>query len=165
MNTQLPKKTVKEKEVTVRYETWINQQTGEEREFAVVDKPYQSDYNFHKVWLEDLAKVLGILGGAKIKAFSWILGQINPFSNDVGFTFEELSKESKVSKNTAVETVQLLIKADFMRRVRPCQYRVNPKMLVKGTSNKRVGILLKYDELQNRQLDIPMEIESNWEEK
>ena len=27
------------KEQTVRYETWINPQTGESREFAVVDKP------------------------------------------------------------------------------------------------------------------------------
>ncbi|MGG6548786.1 UNVERIFIED_CONTAM: replication/maintenance protein RepL, partial [Prevotella sp. 15_C9] len=58
------------KEQTVRYETWVNPQTGESREFAVVDKPYQSDYNFHKVWLNDLAKVMGILGGAKIQVFS-----------------------------------------------------------------------------------------------
>lgn len=149
------KKSTTTKEQAIRYETWINSETGEQREFAVVDKPYQSDFNFHKVWLSDLAKVMGILGGAKIQAFSWILGEINPYSNEVGFTIQEIMEKTKVSRGTVLETIRLLIEADFMRKIRPCQYKVNPKMLVKGSHNKRVGIMLKYDDLNNgRQLDI-----------
>lgn len=152
------------KEQAVRYETWVNPQTGESREFAVIDKPYQSDYNFHKVWLNDLAKVMGILGGAKIQVFSWILGEINPYSNEVSFTITEAMKKTKVSRPTVVETTQLLIKANFMKRVRPCMYRINPKMLVKGSHNRRVGIMLKYDELQERQLNLNLELSENWED-
>ncbi|MBQ8271364.1 MAG: replication/maintenance protein RepL [Bacteroidaceae bacterium] len=152
------------KEQTVRYETWVNPETGEAREFAVVDKPYQSDYNFHKVWLNDLAKVMGILGGAKIQVFSWILGEINPFSNEVSFNTAEAMKAAKVGRNTVLETVQLLIKANFMKKIRSCVYRINPKMLVKGSHNRRVGIMLKYDELQERQMSLPLELSENWED-
>lgn len=146
------------KEQVVRYEEWVNRDTGEVRQFAVIDKPYSSDYNFHKVWLEDLAKVLDVIGGAKIAVFNYILKNINPFSNEVGFTHQEITKSvtyevndkvKKVGRNTVYETVQLLQKADFMRKVRPATYRINPKMLIKGSHNKRVGIMMKYDELNN----------------
>lgn len=158
----MAKKSIKVKEVTVRYEQWLNVETGEQREFAVVDKPYSSDFNFHKLWLEDLAKVLDILGGAKFKAFSHILKIINPYSNEVGFTMEELAKELSISKNTVNEVVSKLIQADFMRKVRPATYKVNPKMLVKGTHDKRVGLMLKYEELNDgRQLSLMPE-QSEW---
>ena len=142
-------KTIKQKEVTVRYETWINSTTGEQREFAVVDKPYSSDYNFHKIWLEDLAKVLDILGGSKFKIFSHILKIINPYSNEVGFTFKEIEDELNVSRPLISDVVNKLVKADFMTKVRIGTYKVNPKILVKGTSQKRVGLMLTYDELQS----------------
>jgi predicted transcriptional regulator len=142
-------KTTKIKEVVVRYETWCNSETGEIREFAVVDKPYSSDYNFHKIWLEDLAKVLDILGGAKFRVFSHILKIVNPYSNEVGFTLRELENELSISTKTINEVVKKLIEANFMKKVRIGTYKINPKMLVKGTHDKRVGLMLKYDELHN----------------
>lgn len=155
------KKTTKVKEVVVRYEDWVNKDTGEVRSFAVVDKPYSSDYNFHKIWLEDLAKVLDILGGAKFKVFSHILKVINPYSNEVGFTTQELADEVKVSRPIVSDVVKKLIQADFMRKVRVATYKINPKMLVKGTHDKRIGLMLKYDDLNDgRQLSL---IEENQE--
>lgn len=155
-------KTTKIREAVVRYEDWINKETGEVRSFAVVDKPYSSDFNFHKIWLEDLAKVLDILGGTKFKVFSHILKIINPYSNEVGFTSEELVKELKVSRPVITEVVKKLIQADFMRKVRVATYKINPKMLVKGTHDKRVGLMLKYDDLNDgRQLSLVSEVD-NW---
>jgi predicted transcriptional regulator len=155
-------KTSKLKEVTVRYEDWVNKDTGEIRSFAVVDKPYSSDFNFHKIWLEDLAKVLDILGGTKFKVFSHILKIINPYSNEVGFTTREISEELSVSRPVVMDVVSKLIQADFMRKVRIATYKINPKMLVKGTHDKRVGLMLKYDDLNNgRQLSLVTEVD-NW---
>lgn len=153
-------KTTKVKEVVVRYEDWINKDTGEVRSFAVVDKPYSSDYNFHKIWLEDLAKVLDILGGAKFKVFSHILRVINPYSNEVGFTTQELADEVNVSRPIVSDVVKKLIQADFMRKVRVATYKVNPKMLVKGTHDKRIGLMLKYDDL-NDSHQLPLLQENN----
>lgn len=59
---------------------------------------------------------MGILGGAKIQVFSWILGEINPYSNEVGFTITEAMENAKVGRNTVIETIQLLIKANFMKK-------------------------------------------------
>lgn len=162
----LPKKSTKEKSQVVRYENWINQDTGEVRQFAVVDKPYSSDFNFHKVWIEDLAKVLNVIGGKKIEIFNHILRNINPYNNEVGFTYREIADELDVSKTTINETVIALIKADFMRKVRQSQYKINPRMLVKGSHNKRVGIMLKYDDLNDgRQLGMfESDAEQEWRE-
>lgn len=158
-------KTTKIKEVVVRYEEWVSKETGEVRSFAVVDKPYSSDFNFHKIWLEDLAKVLDILGGTKFKVFSHILKIINPYSNEVGFTFTEMADELKVSNKTVVEVVKKLMQADFMRKVRVAQYKINPKMLVKGTHDKRVGLMLNYNDLNDgRQLSLLSEVD-NWDSK
>ena len=40
-------------------------------------------------------------------------------------------------------------------------------MLVKGSQNKRIGIMLNYDELQERQmtLELNMATSENWEEE
>lgn len=166
MGKQVEKQTRKKTENTVRYEQWINATTGEVRDFAVIDKSIQNDYGFHKVWLEDLALVLGIIGGQKIKIFGWILNHINPVSNEVGFTVEELMKDmkesgSKVGRNSVIETVKALIQAKFMKRVRPCTYKVNPKLLVKGNSNKRGAMMVIYDSIEDRQQ--PQQIELNFE--
>ena len=155
-------KTAKLKEVVVRYEDWINKETGEIRSFDVVDKPYSSDFNFHKIWLEDLAKVLDILGGTKFKVFSHILKIINPYSNEVGFTTRELAEELSVSRPVVIDVINKLIVADFMRKVRVATYKINPKMLVKGSHDKRVGLMLKYDDLnEGRQLSLVPEVD-NW---
>lgn len=158
-------KTVRKREQTIRYETWVNPETGEQREFAVVDKPYQSDYNFHKVWLDDLARIMGILGGAKIAVFNHILGHINPFDNSFGGTYTEIAERTETSKNTVSDTINQLLKADFMRKVRPSHYRINPKFLIKGGHNKRMGLMLTYNDLEEgRQLETFSQNEvENWD--
>lgn len=138
-----------------RKERWINEDTGEIREFMVIDRPYSSDYNFHKVWLDDLSKILGILGGAKIAIFNHILENINPYSNEFGGTQTEVSKIINVSKTTVNEVFKTLIENNFMKKVRIGTYLINSRYLVKGGHDKRMGLMLKYDELnENRQLEI-----------
>jgi len=138
-----------------RLETWVNQDTGEVRQFAVVDRPYSSDFNFHKVWLEDLVKILGILGGAKIAVFNYILENINPFSNEFGGTQREIAEKIGTTAKTVNETVSILLKEGFMKKVRIGTYLINSRYLVKGSHNKRVGLMLKYDELnEQRQLEM-----------
>ena len=137
-------------EQVVRYEQWVNAATGEVRDFAVIDKAVQNDHGFHKVWLEPLAMVLGIIGGAKIKVFGHILNIINPVSNEVSFTQQELAKDCNVSRVTALETVNALVQAKFMKKVRTCVYKVNPAYLVKGNSDKRRALMIIYSEIEDQ---------------
>lgn len=148
------KKTTKPVEHIVRYEKWVNLDTGESREFAVIDRPHGTDFGFHKVWLEDLAKIMGILGGAKVKVFNHILTNINPYSNEFGGTIREIAEKLEVDPRTVQSTIQTLVKESFMKKVRTGTYLVNAKFLVKGGHNKRMGLMLKYDELnEGRQLN------------
>lgn len=168
MGKQIEKQGRKKTENSVRHEQWINAATGEVREFAVIDKTVENDYGFHKVWLEDLAMVLGVIGGQKIKIFGWILAHINPVSNEVGFTTDEVMEDmketgSKVGRNSVIETVKALIQAKFMKRVRPCTYKVNPKLLVKGNSNKRGAMMIMYDSIEDKQQP-QNQIELNFDE-
>jgi predicted transcriptional regulator len=146
--------TTKQAEQIVRYEKWVNTETGESREFAVINRPHGTDFGFHKVWLEDLAKILGLLGGPKVKVFNHILTNINPYSNEFGGTVREIANLLEVGTSTVHETVQKLVNNDFMKKVRTGTYLVNAKFLVKGGHNKRMGLMLKYDDLdEGRQLN------------
>lgn len=147
-------KGTKKVEQVVRYEQWVNTETGESRQFAVVDRPHGTDFGFHKVWLEDLAKIMGLIGGPKVKVFNYILCNINPFSNEFGGTVREIATKLEVSPTTVQETVKLLTRENFMKRVRTGTYLIHARFLVKGGHDKRMGLMLKYDELDNgRQLN------------
>lgn len=153
INSYFMGKTIKEKDQTIRYEEWVNKDTGEVRKFAVVIKPFSSDFNFHKVWLEDFARIIGILGGQKIAVFNHILGNINPYDNQFGGTIREIAEETESSTKTVQSVIKTLIQHDFMRKIRASQYQISPKFLVKGGHDKRMGLMLKYDDLDDgRQL-------------
>ncbi|WP_394772061.1 replication/maintenance protein RepL [Mucilaginibacter sp.] len=132
---------------TVAYEEWVNKNTGEVRTFAVVSKE-TGDHSFHKVWLEDLARILGLLGGAKIEVFTYILKNINPYSNEFGGTVREIAEKTGIDANTVQKTIKVLRENDFLKKVRTGTYLVNSKMLVQGSHSKRVGILVKYNGLE-----------------
>ena len=139
---------MKEKrDLGVKNEVWINQDTGEVKQFSVVLKE-ASDNGFHKVWLEDLAHILGLLGGGKTKVFQHILGNINPYSNEFGGTVREISEKLGIDKTTVNKTINLLMEADFLKKVRSGTYLVNSETLIQGSHTKRSGIMIKYRGLE-----------------
>lgn len=145
---QLPKLSgVKQQEQIIRTERWVNPETGEVRVFTVIDRSQTGDYGFHKVWLEDLSRIIGVLGGGRIKVFSHILNNLNPISNQFGGTIREVSELLDIDKNTVQSTVTILIQHGFMKRVRNGTYQISANVLAKGSHEKRVGLMLTYDKL------------------
>jgi len=151
---RLPKLSgTKEVEQVIRTESWVHQETGEVRVFTVVKRSETGDYGFHKVWLEDLGRIIGVLGGAKVKVFSYILNNINPVSNQVGGTIRELAAILNLDTVTVQNTIQILIKQGFMKRIRSGTYQVNAEVLVKGGHEKRSGLMISYDKLEGPDSD------------
>lgn len=142
------KEIAKTGEKILSYEKWVNQETGEVQTFAVVSRDKTGDHGFHKVWLQDLAKILGLLGGSKVAVFNHILSNINAISNEFGGTNREIAEATDVNKETVNQTIKILIEAGFLKKVRTGTYMVNSKMMVQGGHDKRVGLMLKYDGLQ-----------------
>ena len=151
---RLPKQSgVKQQEQVVSTQRWVNPDTGEERVFTVIDRSQMGDYGFHKVWLEDLSRIIGVLGGAKMKVFSYILDNINSVSNQFGGTIREISELLTIDKDTVQSTVTILIQHGFMKRVRTGTYQVSANVLVKGSHEKRAGLMITYDKLDGPSQD------------
>ena len=138
---------MKSKEEIVSTQRWVNQETGEVRDFTVIDRSQMGDYGFHKVWVDDLARIIGVLGGSKNKVFAYLLSNINPSSNQFGGTIREVAEILDIDTVTVQKTFSILAKERFMKRVRAGTYQVNSAVLVKGSHERRAGLMLTYNKL------------------
>lgn len=145
------KKSIKiKKQQVVGKQNYINQETGEIIETVVVQKNVEQDFNFHKVWIIDLMSIIGEMGNKKIKIIEYILDNINK-DNIIYFTYTKLGKELKVSKPTIIDTIKSLIEKNFMKKLQIGVYQVNPDLVVKGSTGKRINLLIQYNKNDNEE--------------
>ena len=140
---------VKQVEQVVSTGDWAHTITGEVRTFITINRAETGDYGFHKVWLEDLGRIIGVLGGAKVKVFNYILNNINPVSNQFGGTIRELAAILVLDSVTVQSTIHILIEQGFMKRIRSGTYQINAAILVQGKHAKRAGLMISYDRLED----------------
>ncbi len=127
-------------------EMWANVETGEVREFLSVEKTVRKDVNFWKVFLPYLLDVLDYsVGGKRIKVVKYILENISPYDNSFNATLTEIKEGAGVGHNTANTTIKLLTESSFLVKIRQSNYRVNPKFIAKGSPDKRMNLMIKFD--------------------
>jgi len=144
----------KKKQYIVGRQTYINSSTGELVDCLVMEKEVNNDFNFHKVWIDDLINILNLIGGKKLEVFKYLMNEMNPSNNYIVATYEKIKKDTKISYQTIRDTLKVLIETNFLKRVSNGVYMVNPDVIVKGNSNKREALLIKYikiDEQGNRE--------------
>ena len=125
-------------------EEYINMRTGELQKFAV-EGIEERDFNFTKVWFEHLLASYDLIGNQKTKVANYIIDNLNR-DNLLLCTYRGISQETGVSIPTVNETMQILLKVNFLQKVQSGCYRVNPDVLFKGTAKQRLGILQQYQE-------------------
>jgi hypothetical protein len=133
------------KEMVVGKKTYIDRETGEVQEFTVIQKNVSKDFNFHKIWLQDLLNVLNSFGNKKIKILTFLLHKMRNEDNTVTVTYKEIENKLKISKPTISNTMQELIQANVLKKIAPATYRFNPDLIVKGGSGKRQAMLVEYN--------------------
>lgn len=149
-----------ERNPAVTYDEWINQRTGEVRQFAIVEKPIYMDTNFYKVFLVDLLSLWKEMGRGRIKVLFHILENIEPSNNMFIGTYDRIAKDTNSARKTIAKTLKFLQEIDFLRLVQPGVYMVSPRYIVKGSHKKRQGLMIKYqdiphtEEFSKRQLDM-----------
>ena len=131
-------------------QNYINQETGEIVETVVVQKNVEQDFNFHKVWIIDLMNIIGEMGNKKIKIIEYILDNMNK-DNIIYFTYTKLGKELKVSKPIIVDTIKNLLSKNFMKRIQVGVYQINPDLVIKGSTGKRMNLLIQYNKNDNEE--------------
>ena len=121
--------------------------TGEVLPVAIVQKNIPKDYNFHKIWLQDILHILDSFGNKKIKVLTYLLSKMRNEDNSITITQTKISKDTGISRPTISETIKELIAGDVLRKDPeiPNLYRFNPSLIVKGSADKRRALITLYN--------------------
>lgn len=132
------------KQVTVGKREFIDSETGEIQELTVISKPVDRDVNFHKIWLADILSVLDSFGTARLKVLTHLLKKMRVEDNSISGSYRELAKEIGISYPTVAVTMKELIDADVIKKTSLATYQINPNIIAKGSSSKRMNLLIQY---------------------
>ena len=146
---QKTKKKVKSQKI-IGEKKYIDPTTGEVVVCEVIEKNVNQDFNFFKVWLMDLMNILEVVGTKKMKVVNYILDNLNTQENLFIGTHAEISKELKVSRVVVSQTFKLLIESGLLRKKNNGVYMLNPSIIVKGKSDKRLNLLIQYNKIEDK---------------
>ena len=138
------KKLKKQKVVIKKGDKWINEKTGEVIETTEIYKYVEEDFNFHKVWIQDLIRILDLTGSKALKVINYLLGNMRNSDNTVSVTYRKMAEDLGISLFTVTKIMRILQEADFIRKQMNALYMINPDIVVKGSKNKRVSLLIRY---------------------
>lgn len=148
----------RKKKVTPEFKgtTSVYTEDGNRLAVGLVNVNTSSYVNWHRVWIKDLANIIGLLGEAKAKVFSYILSSTERSTNRFSGTIRGIAERTSTSTRTVQSVVNVLLEADFMRKDKEILgvYLVNPEILNYG-SDKKIGYLM----IQYTQLPEPTPLE------
>ena len=138
MGTKITTKKVK----IVGTEQYINATTGEVEEMNVISIE-ERDFNFHKLWLQNILNSIELIGNQKTKLAFWIIENLNR-DNILIATYDEICKKTGISKDTVKKTMKILLENNFLQKIQHSVYRVNPDVIFKGKRQGRMKVLIDY---------------------
>lgn len=105
------------------------------------------DFNFHKVWLQNLVMSLEGISNQRLKLAFWILEHLDK-ENKLVMTQRAIAEGSGMSLATVVRTMKALQegKPAFLQKINSGAYRVNPQVVWKGSYSNRMGVCFSYGE-------------------
>lgn len=140
--------TTRKKIKVIGTETYIKQDTGEIAEMQVV-RIEERDANFHKLWLGHILQSIDLIGNQKTKLAFWILENLDS-NNQLIKTQRKIAEETNMSTKTVSTTIKALIESNFIIKINSGAYRINPDVLFKGGKEKRLNVLLQYQNEKNK---------------
>lgn len=153
----------------------IDTETGEQILVDQITKRVYGSKNFWKMYLMDFLTVLGIIDSKQLDVFIYIVENTNQSTNTFIGTYDKISKDANVSRQTIAKIMKKLQENNFIKKVQNGVWVVNPNILMKGNDTKR-QILLSYYEsdepinemtfsrtqrkaIENKEINLPEQIE------
>jgi len=168
------KKTVKntkknKTQMVVGHRYLYNPETGQEEKMTLIQKNINSDFGFHKVWLEDLLMVLNTIGDRKIKVLTYLLQIMDSKDNSMYFTQRIIAENTGVSLPTVNSTIKELKEANAIIQDKQLKQKwfFNPDLIMQGNSNKRKRMMIEYnlvDEINDDLKELHTNLKQNIEE-
>lgn len=128
--------------------TWVNQETGEIREFDEFEKPIGRNQPFMITYLAEIINLIDTLGNKKMQVVKYILNNMNKSDNSLIITTRELSEKSKVGFNTVIETLKILDNAGIIER-RTGAIMISPKLMNNKKADGEASLMIKYRNFSN----------------
>lgn len=133
----------------------VDVQTGEQIFVDQITKRVYGTKNFWKCYLMDFLTVLGIIDSKQLDVFVFIVENTNQSNNTFIGTYDHISKEVGVCRQTIARIMKKLQENNFIKKVQNGVWLVNPNILMKGNDHKR-QILLSYYESEDPINEISM---------
>lgn len=137
-------KQTSKKQKLVGIQEYVNPNTGEFVPMQVVSIK-DSDFNFHKVWLQHLVNSLDSISNQKLRLAFWIIENLNK-ENQLVMTQRQIAEKSGMSISTVQRTMKELQEGEpkFLVRINTGAYMVNPDIIWKGSHSSRMGVVFDY---------------------
>lgn len=127
---------------------FVDPETGEIIETNEIDMR-GTDINFEKVWVAHILMALEEIGNKKMKVLE-VLIRNRDAENKIVLTQRKIAELSKSSLVTVSVTMRALLKAKFIIQIAPGVYQISPNVIFKGSHNRRMYVLLKYQQEKNK---------------
>lgn len=124
-------------------ERWVNESTGEVREFDIFEKPVHSRNGFMITYLTEVIKLIDTLGNKKMLIVKYILNNMNKAENTLIKTQREIAKETGISIKTVNETLKILQNAKIIER-KTGAIMVSPKLMNNWKNTKEQSMMIKF---------------------
>jgi hypothetical protein len=132
----------------------IDSETGEIIEAQTIVKT-AGDAGFHKIWLHHILEAVDEVGNAKMRVLMWLLTKANS-QNQVLATYKEMAEACGCTPKTVQRLMTALKAANVITETRRSVWRLNPDVVFRGDHNKRMAVLIKYqDESQGDLFEQP----------
>lgn len=156
----MPKKqlTTRKKVKVVGTESYINRATGEIKDMQVIDIE-ERDFNFHKLWLQNILNSIDLIGNKKTKLAFWIIQHLNK-ENQLIMTQRKIADATKMSLDTVRLTMKALMDSNFLLRINSGAYVVNPDVVFKGGKTDRLNVLIQYHQKEEENDNTRSEVDS-----
>lgn len=126
-------------------EDYIRVKDGEVVTFDNIQKVVYGSKNFWKCYLMDFLTVLGIIDSKQLDVFIYIAENTNQATNYFIGTYDKISKDVGVCRQTIATIMKKLQEKNFIRKVQNGLWQVNPNILMKGNDKKRQMLLTYYE--------------------
>jgi hypothetical protein len=104
------------------------------------------DMDYAKFWIANILAAVDELGNAKMRVLWYIMRNIDPMTNMLMQTTEEIAKGSKASRRTVIDTLRVLREHEIIAR-KIGLVMMNPNVLVKGSAGKRMALVVRFEQL------------------
>lgn len=154
--------TTRKKVKVVGTESYINRATGEIKDMQVIDIE-ERDFNFHKLWLQNILNSIDLIGNKKTKLAFWIIQHLNK-ENQLIMTQRKIADATKMSLDTVRLTMKTLMDSNFLLRINSGAYVVNPDVVFKGGKTDRLNVLIQYhqeEENDNTRSEVDSRIQAD----